>query len=146
MLALVPLLFVALAFVTVGGPAKVQIIDKHGRPLPNIFYGASRDSRVAFELSGRAAAGRTSDRPCLVRKVVYRQSEDPGRLVEVQGRCAGHYFVSEYRDCEAYCGGGVEQWVYSDSLLATYCDGYTYDYTGCGSGQCFEEFTCFGCF
>ena len=73
----------------------MQIIDKHGRPLPNIFYGASRDSRVAFELSGRAAAGRTSDRPCLVRKVVYRQSEDPGPLVEVQGRCACDYFVSE---------------------------------------------------
>ncbi len=143
--ALVPLFFLILSFVSVADSAKARVIDKHGRQIPNLFYGTAPDSRVALEYFRNARASGENGRSCSVRKAIYRESDGLGRLVKVVAMCLAHYQVDEFRNCESYCGGGQEQWTYSDALIATYCDGYTWDYTACGSGQCYEEFTCFSC-
>ncbi len=77
----------------------------------------------------------------LLKTAVYRESDGLPRLLNVQGSCGAHYQYEITRNCGS-CLGGTEEWTYSDSDLATYCDGYTFDSYGCDGG-CNEQVWCY---
>ena len=135
----VALLFVlaSCSTVTAFGSHRVRTINKHGRPIPSIYYGAIPDSRVVYELKS-PGKGHTS---CLVVKAVYRESSNKPRFLPVVGGCGGHYQVDYYRNCGSACGG-TEDWTYSDSFVATWCDGYTFNQEGCATMTCTDQYTC----
>ena len=109
------------------GPS--QIIDTHGRHIASVFNGVSPNLRYARAFSQMMKTGGTSPSPCtLVRKAVFRESDHIGRLLKVQVGCGAHDQVEEIRNCGSSCGGCSENWTYSDSLIATWCDGYIIDY------------------
>jgi len=124
-----------------------HLIDSHGRRIPSIFYGTSPSAAgAAFQNSRIMKTSGARARPCNVRDAIYRESDGLGRFLKVQGTCRDvHYQVGEFRSCGSVCGGGWENWTYSDSLNATWCDQYQIDLMGC-VGQCAEHTTCWGCY
>jgi hypothetical protein len=121
-----------------------RLIDSHGRRIPSIFYGTSPSHRAAFQNSRIMKTSGDSARPCNARNAIYRESDGFGRFVQVQGLCRdAHYQVEFIRNCVS-CGGGEENWTYSDSMAATWCDQYQIDPYGCTYG-CYEDSWCYGC-
>jgi hypothetical protein len=122
-----------------------RLIDSHGRRIPSIFYGTSPSHRAAFQNSWIMKTSGASARPCNARNAIYRESDGLARFVPVQGGCReAHYQVEYPRSCGSQCGGGFENWTYSDSMAATWCDQYSIDLDGCNSG-CAEDSWCWGC-
>jgi hypothetical protein len=116
-------------------PSNVHLIDSHGRRIPSIFHRTYPNRRFALELLRMKG----SPGSCSIRDAVYHPSDRTARVVRVDG-CSGHYMEQEERPC-SYCGGS-EGWTYSDGF-APYCQGYTLSRTGCDTGNCNEEYTCF---
>jgi hypothetical protein len=125
--------------------SQARLIDSHGLRIPSIFYGTLPNPKAAFEHSRIMKTSGASSRLCNVRDAVYRESDGLGRLLRVSNGCRDvHYQVEYYRSCGSQCGGGYENWTYSDSLYATWCDQYSIDLNGCVGG-CAEESYCDGC-
>jgi len=121
---------------------KPRIIDRLGEQIPSVFYGIGPSPRIALEYF-RARENRENPRACHVQNAIYRESEGIARFLKVQSGCDyARYQVAEYRNCGSYCGGGEENWTYSDSLLATYCDRYQIDMTACNTQNCQEDTAC----
>ena len=120
--------------------AKGRIMNREGKRIPSIFYDASPDARASRAYSWILKQGiRRSTASCSVVTAVFRQSKDTPQLLNVQSGCGGHYQVDFIRDCMS-CGGGTEDWAYSNSDLADYCEGYAFDHEGCELG-CTQQFT-----
>jgi hypothetical protein len=148
-IALISLLLVVLNFGSVGHAKGTRIINWHGTQIPSIFYGLSPNPKITPEYFRAMKTNSRNARPCpLLKTAVYRESDGLARLLQVQGGCCCHFQLEITRPCVS-CLGGDEQWTYSDSDLATYCDGYTFD-VGC-VGNCVDHVWCYnidspGCF
>src|SRR5947207_12904257 len=141
-ISLISLLLVVLNFGSVGHAKGTRIINLHGTQISSIFYGLSPNPKITPEYFRVMKTNSGNTRSCPVLKTaVYRESDGLARLVNVQGFCGGHYQVEITRHCGS-CLGGTEGWTYSDSNLATYCDGYAIDPDGC-TGGCNEHSWCY---
>ena len=126
---------------------KLRIIERLGKQIPSVFYGIAPSPKIALEYF-RARENRANPGACHVQNAIYRESEGIARFLTVQSGCNyGRYQTDETRPCGSYCGGGEENWTYSDSLLATYCDRYQIDMTACNTQNCQEDTACWddGC-
>jgi hypothetical protein len=119
---------------------EAKIIDRHGKRILSIFSGITPDPRIALECSRIINDKRQNPGSGTVRKTIYRRADRPRLLPVCNAPCRSHYQVQYTRDCLS-CGGGTENWCYSDSINATYCEGYAIYPTGCVSG-CTEEDLC----
>src|SRR5260370_14169363 len=124
------------------GSTEARIIDRHGAQIPTVFFGISPNPRVAPQYGFRRTSG-TSAGSCSVLKAIYRESTGLGTLLHVQDYCPdyAHHQVQTTRECLS-CGGGYENWTYSDSEMATYCDGYVIDNMG-SAYSCREDSWCY---
>jgi hypothetical protein len=130
----------------VGSPT-VRMINRSGVRITSIFADATPNRKAAFELYRNLSINRAGTRPCPIRSAVYRKSESVARFINVQGGCRDvHYQVEVLRTCGSQCGGGDENWTYSNPNLAGYCDQYQVDRQGCNTGNCLEDSWCGGCF
>ena len=124
-------------------PTQARIIDRNGIHIPSIFHGISPNPRFAVEYQRTLKGKGRNPGSCFVLQASYHYNRGTGQLLNVQGTgCGAHYQVSELRNCGSQCGGGQEDWTYSDSLLASYCDGYAVDYLACNTGNCREDSWC----
>lgn len=121
-----------------------RIINSRGEQIISIFQSIAPNPRLGPEYYREIEAGRNrSSASCpTIKSAVFRESDGLPQLLKAQGGCPyGHYQVDTYRDCVT-CGGGIENWTYSDSEEAEYCDGYAIDFLGCGAG-CREDTACY---
>ena len=119
---------------------EAKIIDRHGKQIASIFSGITPGPRIALECSRIINDKRKNPGSSIVRKSIYRRADRPQLLLVCGSPCRSHYQVQYTRDCLS-CGGGTENWCYSDSINASYCEGYYITPTGCASG-CNEENSC----
>ena len=140
-ISLISLLLVVLNFGSVGHAKGTRIINLHGTQISSIFYGLSPNPKITPEYFRVMKTNSGNTRSCPVLKTaVYRESDGLARLLQVQGGSCCHYQWEITSDCGS-CQGGTEEWTYSDSQLATYCDGYTFD-MGC-VGNCVDHGWCY---
>jgi len=133
----------AVSAVSVARPHRVRIITNQGMQIRSVFFGTSPNLKVALAFSRATRAKEVNRGSCSIRKAIYRETDDPARFLNVQGGgCIHHYQVDYFLNCEALCGGGMEDWTYSNALLASYCDGGMIEYTACNNGDCQNDFTC----
>jgi|SRR5271165_5680438 len=126
------------------GSAELRIIDRHGMQIPSIFYGISPNPKIAPEYYRVLKTKGSSLSSCSVLKTSYHDHSDAAvRLLLVQAGCQGHYQVDYNRSCGSQCSGGEEGWTFSDSDISDYCTGYAIEYTGCNTGTCRTEYTCY---
>ncbi len=138
-IALVLLLVTGITFAAASS-SHASLVDRHGRRIPSIFYGASPNPGIALEYSRIINKKGQNARPCDIRNAIYRQTDKPRFMKASIYICRSHYQFCQDRPCGS-CGGGSESWCYSDSEQAIHQDGYTFDSFGCTSG-CNEEVGC----
>jgi hypothetical protein len=123
---------------------EAKTVDRHGKRVPSIFSGISPNPRIALEVSRIIITkdDRKNPGPCVVRDAIYRRADRPRFKKVGQLTCRSHYQVQyTYPAGCDNCGGGTENWTYSDPPNSTYCYGYEIDLTGCNS-SCREDNEC----
>jgi hypothetical protein len=120
---------------------EARIIDIRGRQISSVFH--NLPPNPAFVQLRSAAQEKASICPeTTTRTLVFHPSDRSFKLLKVQDSCGGHRMEYELRSCGSYCGGGQESWTYVDPY-APWESGYTFSYTGCATGNCLEEYTCY---
>jgi hypothetical protein len=119
---------------------EARIIDIRGRQIASVFHNLPPNPEFVQLLATAQEKGSICPK-ATTRTLVFHQSDPNFKLRKVQQDCQGHHMAYQIPPpgCN-YCGG-TRRWTYVD-LNAPREIGYTFDYTGCATGNCTQESTC----
>jgi hypothetical protein len=127
-----------LALASAARSTEARIIDIRGRQIPSVFHNLPPNPEFAQLRS--AAQEKASICPkATTRSLVFHESDHSFKLRKVQQDCQGHRMRQNFPGC-SFCGGN-RGWTDVDPN-EPWDIGYYFDYTGCNTGNCTQEYTC----